>query len=195
MKSYLRIERLILVGIRKNYIVRFEEGLNIIHGDSDTGKSSILEFINYLLGASKIELADEIITSISYAALEIIINDTPYTIVRDIYKPHDFIEVYLCSFEKREGFISRKYAPNFSKNNAPDGFYSDFLMDALNFPKLKLKVSPTQSTSQFKRLSFRNIIKYVYVNQDDMGSKSLLGLTDWAKYTYTKEVFKYIYNV
>lgn len=195
MKSYLRIERLILVGIRKNYIVRFEEGLNIIHGDSDTGKSSILEFINYLLGASKIELADEIITSISYAALEIIINDTPYTIVRDIYKPHDFIEVYLCSFEKREGFISRKYAPNFSKNNTPDGFYSDFLMDALNFPKLKLKVSPTQSTSQFKRLSFRNIIKYVYVNQDDMGSKSLLGLTDWAKYTYTKEVFKYIYNV
>lgn len=195
MKSYLRIEKLILVGIRKNYIVRFEEGLNIIHGDSDTGKSSILEFINYLLGASKIELADEIITSISYAALEIIINGTPYTIVRDIYKPQDFIEVYLCSFEKREGFISRKYNPNFSKDNAPDGFYSDFLMDALNFPKLKLKVSPTQSTSQFKRLSFRNIIKYVYVNQDDMGSKSLLGLTDWAKYTYTKEVFKYIYNV
>lgn len=195
MKSYLRIERLILVGVRKNYIIRFDEGLNIIHGDSDTGKSSILEFINYLLGASKIELADEIITSISYAALEIIINDMPYTVVRDIYKPQDFIEVYLCSFEKRDNFIPRKYAPNFSKSNAPDGFYSDFLMDALNFPKLKLKVSPTQPTSQFKRLSFRNIIKYVYVNQDDMGSKSLLGLTDWAKYTYTKEVFKYIYNV
>lgn len=56
-------------------------------------------------------------------------------------------------------------------------------------------MSPTQVTSQFKRLSFRNIIKYSYVNQDDMGSKSLLGMTDWAKYTYTKEVFKYIYNV
>ncbi|MBZ6044075.1 hypothetical protein LA438_17035, partial [Escherichia coli] len=39
MKSYLRIERLILVGVRKNYIVKFEDGLNIIHGDSDTGKS------------------------------------------------------------------------------------------------------------------------------------------------------------
>ena len=39
MKSYLRIERLILVGVRKNYIVQFEDGLNIIHGDSDTGKS------------------------------------------------------------------------------------------------------------------------------------------------------------
>ncbi|HCY2259916.1 TPA: AAA family ATPase, partial [Escherichia coli] len=195
MKSYLRIERLILVGVRKNYIVKFEDGLNIIHGDSDTGKSSILEFINYLLGASKIELADEIISSVNYAALEVIINDSAYTIVRDIYKPQNFIEVYQCPFERREAFISRKYAPNFSNNNAPDGFFSDFLMDALNFPKLKLKVSPTQVTSQFKRLSFRNIIKYSYVNQDDMGSKSLLGMTDWAKYTYTKEVFKYIYNV
>ncbi|HBY1077891.1 TPA: exonuclease SbcC, partial [Klebsiella pneumoniae] len=180
MKSYLRIERLILVGVRKNYIVKFEDGLNIIHGDSDTGKSSILEFINYLLGASKIELADEIISSVNYAALEVIINDSAYTIVRDIYKPQNFIEVYQCPFERREAFISRKYAPNFSNNNAPDGFFSDFLMDALNFPKLKLKVSPTQVTSQFKRLSFRNIIKYSYVNQDDMGSKSLLGMTDWA---------------
>ncbi|MGK3471730.1 AAA family ATPase [Klebsiella pneumoniae] len=96
MKSYLRIERLILVGVRKNYIVKFEDGLNIIHGDSDTGKSSILEFINYLLGASKIELADEIISSVNYAALEVIINDSAYTIVRDIYKPQNFIEVYQC---------------------------------------------------------------------------------------------------
>ncbi|EBM5736309.1 exonuclease SbcC, partial [Salmonella enterica] len=54
MKSYLRIERLILVGSRKNYFVEFEDGLNIIHGDSDTGKSSILEFIDYLLGGSSI---------------------------------------------------------------------------------------------------------------------------------------------
>ncbi|EDS7766808.1 AAA family ATPase, partial [Salmonella enterica subsp. enterica serovar Blockley] len=73
MKSYLRIERLILVGSRKNYFVEFEDGLNIIHGDSDTGKSSILEFIDYLLGGSSIELADEIISSVDYAALEIII--------------------------------------------------------------------------------------------------------------------------
>ncbi|KYN66482.1 exonuclease SbcC [Pantoea agglomerans] len=195
MKSYLRIERLILVGVRKNYEVKFENGLNIIHGDSDTGKSSILEFINYLLGSSKIELADEMISSVSYAALEVIINDTPYTIVRDIFKPLDYIEVYQCGFEKRESFISRKYAPNFSASSAPDGVFSDFLMDALDFPRLNLKVSPTQANSQFRRLSFRNIMKFTYVNQDDMGSKNLLGLGEWAKYTYTKEVFKYMYNV
>ncbi|EOQ8640893.1 AAA family ATPase, partial [Escherichia coli] len=54
MKSYLNINSLILVGVRKNYVTTFYKGLNVIYGDSDTGKSSILEFINYLLGASSI---------------------------------------------------------------------------------------------------------------------------------------------
>lgn len=195
MKSYLRIEKLILVGVRKNYIVPFENGLNIIHGDSDTGKSSILEFINYLLGASKIEVADEIMTSVNYAALEVLINDSPFTIIRDIYKPAELIEVYPSSFSEKDSFLPGKYAPNFKISNAPDGFFSDFLMDKLNFPKLKLKVSPSQDVSKFQRLSFRNIMKFSYINQDDMGSKSLLNLTVWGRYTQTKEVFKYIYNL
>ena len=176
MKSYLRIEKLILVGVRKNYIVPFENGLNIIHGDSDTGKSSILEFINYLLGASKVEVADEIMTSVNYAALEVLINDSPFTIIRDIYKPAELIEVYPSSFSEKDSFLPGKYAPNFKISNAPDGFFSDFLMDKLNFPKLKLKVSPSQDVSKFQRLSFRNIMKFSYINQDDMGSKSLLNL-------------------
>lgn len=195
MKSYLRIEKLILAGLRKNYIVSFENGLNIIHGDSDTGKSSILEFINYLLGSSRIELADEVISSVKFAAMEVFINDSPFTIIRDIYKPSEFIEVYPSLYEEKDSFLPGKYAPNFKITNAPDGFFSDFLMDKLNFPKLKLKVSPTQEISKFQRLSFRNIMKFAYVNQDDMGSKSLLNLTEWGRYTQTKEVFKYIYNL
>lgn len=195
MKSYLRVEKLILVGIRKNYVVSFQNGLNIIHGDSDTGKSSILEFINYLLGSGKIELADEVISSVKFAALEVFINDSPITIIRDIYKPGALIEVYPSLYDEIDSNLPRKYAPNFKTPNAPDGFFSDFLMDKLNFPRLKLKVSPTKDISKFQRLSFRNIMKFAYVNQDDMGSKSLLNLTDWGRYTQTKEIFKYIYNL
>ncbi|EDA5423181.1 exonuclease SbcC [Salmonella enterica] len=189
------MERLILVGSRKNYFVEFEDGLNIIHGDSDTGKSSILEFIDYLLGGSSIELADEIISSVDYAALEIIINDEPYTIIRNIFKPNELIEVYSCNFDNVGSYIPKKYAPKFNITSAPDGFFSDFLMDSLSFPKLKLKVSPSQEISKFRRISFRDIIKFCYIDQDNMGSKSLLGLTEWARYAHTKEVFKYIFNL
>ncbi len=37
MNTKFKISRLIIVGIRKNYITTFHEGVNIIYGDSDTG--------------------------------------------------------------------------------------------------------------------------------------------------------------
>lgn len=74
VKSHINIKSLNLVGTRKTYSIPFYPGVNIIYGDSDTGKSSILEFINYLMGSSSIELADEIKSSVEYAALELELN-------------------------------------------------------------------------------------------------------------------------
>ncbi|EEZ7234273.1 exonuclease SbcC, partial [Salmonella enterica] len=109
--------------------------------------------------------------------------------------PNELIEVYSCNFDNVGSYIPKKYAPKFNITSAPDGFFSDFLMDSLSFPKLKLKVSPSQEISKFRRISFRDIIKFCYIDQDNMGSKSLLGLTEWARYAHTKEVFKYIFNL
>ncbi|EHF6675488.1 exonuclease SbcC, partial [Salmonella enterica] len=111
------------------------------------------------------------------------------------FKPNELIEVYSCNFDNVGSYIPKKYAPKFNITSAPDGFFSDFLMDSLSFPKLKLKVSPSQEISKFRRISFRDIIKFCYIDQDNMGSKSLLGLTEWARYAHTKEVFKYIFNL
>ena len=43
----LYIEKLVVEGSRKSYSVPFQEGINVIFGDSDTGKSGILELIDY----------------------------------------------------------------------------------------------------------------------------------------------------
>lgn len=107
MKSHISISGLNLVGYRKTYSIPFFPGVNIIYGDSDTGKSSILEFINYLLGASSIELSDEVRTSIEYAALELEINGISLTIKRNIYDPKEYIEVYPCVFEKCGNFSKK----------------------------------------------------------------------------------------
>ena len=195
MKSHISISGLNLVGYRKNYSIPFFPGVNIIYGDSDTGKSSILEFINYLLGASSIELSDEVNASVEYAALELEINGVALTIKRNIYDPKEYVEVYPCVFDKCADFFPKKYSPNFSDSNAPDGFFSDFLLDGLGFPKVKIKVSPSKADSEVKRLSFRNLFKFVYVNQDDVGSKSFLDLNNWIKSTSNREVIKYIFNV
>ncbi|MBU1391715.1 MAG: AAA family ATPase [Gammaproteobacteria bacterium] len=195
MHSYIQVKTLILVGVRKNYITKFHSGVNIIYGDSDTGKSSILELINYLLGSSSIEVGDEISTSVKYAALEIDLNGKLKTIVREIYDNNAYVNVYPCTFDKISNFHPDIYCPNFNNNNAPDGFYSDFLLDSLNFPKVKIRKAPTKASSDMQRLGFRSLFKYCYLNQDDVGSKSFLDLGNWGKATINREVFKYIFNV
>ncbi|MDU9397346.1 AAA family ATPase [Pseudomonas sp. zfem003] len=195
MHPYLNIDFLHLVGHRKNYTIPFYPGVNIIYGDSDTGKSSILEFINYLLGASSVVMADEISSSITYAALEIRLNGVEYTIKRDVFKPAEFVEVYPCIFSECANNYPKKYAHKFGAPEGPDGYLSDFLMGELGLPKINIKVSPTKADSNLKRLSFRDLYKFSYLDQDEVGSKNLLDSANWSLFASNKEVFKYIFNV
>ena len=195
MSPYLQISKLILVGYRKNYEIKFNPGVNIVYGDSDTGKSSILEFINYLLGSSGIELADEIISSVDHAVLEIKVNESTYTIKRDIYNKSELIDVYESSFEESSNHIPDRYAPNFNSKIGAKGYFSDFLLDILDLPKISIKVSPSKSDSEIKRLGFRSIFKFCYLDQDKVGGKNFLDLGNWSQATTNREVFKYIFNI
>jgi uncharacterized coiled-coil DUF342 family protein len=194
MKTKFKISRLIIAGIRKNYITTFHEGVNIIYGDSDTGKSTILELINYTLGSKTIELADEINTSCHYVSSEFVINDKLYTFKRDVFNKNNPIEVYPCSFEDCSNFYPDKFNPTSIPLNNGLEYVSDFLLDLLNFPKLKIKTSPSKANSNFQKVSFRNIFKYCYLDQDTVGSKNLLENNNWVKSSILKETFKYITN-
>lgn len=194
MKSAnLQLEKLILVGYRKNYKVKFFPGVNIIYGDSDTGKSSILKIINYLLGASKLDMYKQLETSVSHACLELKINEDIYTIVRDIHSPNKLIEVYLSNYAEKDKVFPTKYAPNFNPSEYEP--FSDFLLEAFGFPKIKIKQSPTKPDSKMNRVSFRDIFKYCYLDQDSVGSSTMLNIGDFVKMTKNAEVFKYIFNL
>lgn len=194
MNTKFKLSRLIIVGIRKNYITTFHEGVNIIYGDSDTGKSTILELINYTLGSKNIDLADEIKTSCHYVSSEFIINDKLYTFKRDIFNKSNPLEVYPCAFEECGKFYPDKFNPTSAPLNNGLEYISDFLLDILNFPKLKIKTSPSKANSNFQKVSFRNVFKYCYLDQDSVGSKSLLENNNWVKSAIVKETFKYITN-
>jgi hypothetical protein len=196
MASSILINQLIVVGRNKNYTVNFNPGVNIIYGDSATGKSSILNLIDYLLGAKTFDLYPEIEAAARYAALDVTLNEDRYTIRRDIFDAAKPIEVFACDFDSIEKYALKKYLPNFKENaNFPDaGFYSEFLLDALNLNNIKIKEAPTKEDSKLVRLSFRDLFKYCYVDQDDLGSKKFMSSDNYARLTKNREVFKYIFN-
>ncbi|RXM50004.1 MULTISPECIES: AAA family ATPase [unclassified Chryseobacterium] len=188
----LIVNHLILVGNRKNYEVNFKKGLNIIYGDSDTGKSSILNLINYCLGSSSVDLYDEIEITGNYCLLEIELRGETFTVKRNIFKPKNEIEVYKCSHNKIEDHFPKYYSPNYSQLSE-DGYFSDFLLSAMNIPVIRLKQSPTKDISKMTRLSFRDIFKYNFLDQDKIGSKKLFG-DNYSVLVKLKETFKLMFN-
>ena len=195
IKPSIIINQLVLVGSRKHYVVPFTEGINIIYGDSATGKSSVLECINYLLGSSKLIYDREIESAVRYIMMEVLFNGKPYVIKRNIFKPGDLIEVYAADLKSSEGVFPKKFAPNFDGQPGPDGFFSDFVIAALNIPNVKMRQAPSKADSQMVRLSFRDIFKYCYLRQDDVGSRGLLGSGNYALEIKNKETFKYLFNL
>jgi chaperonin cofactor prefoldin len=188
------IEKLILVGIRKNYVIPFFRGVNVVYGDSTTGKSSILELINYLLGSSTFIYDEEIESSVSYAILEVNLGSTLFTIKRDIFDNSKFIEVYKSSYQNIDEVFPKKYSPNYS-TIAPDGFYLDFIMTSLDLPSIRIRQAPTQPDSNMVRLSFRDIFKYCYLDQDNVGSKQILDLANPSVFVKNKQTFKYFFDL
>jgi len=190
----LIINELQIIGHRKNYPVYFHLGLNIIHGDSDTGKSSIIDLIDYCLGGYEVDLYNEITSAAKECLLEIVLNGNVFTIKRNIFENNALIEVYHSTIAEMNTVFPFKYSPNFSREGE-DGFISDFFMDALSIPKVEIKQSPTKPDSKMVRLSFRDILKYNFLSQDDVGSKNLLDVRNPVVAVKNQETFKFLHNL
>ena len=190
------IDKVVIVGTRKRYIVPFNPGVNIIYGDSSTGKSSVLNLIDYLLGGKSFDSYPEIEATARYAVLDVFLNGVEYSVKRDIFDAKKMIEVYQCGFDDIDRHSPSKYLPNYSNDILSEeyGFYSDFLLDSLNLEKVKIKNSPAKSDSKLSRLSFRDIFKYCYVDQDDLGSKGFMDRGNFTLEAKHTEVFRFIFN-
>ncbi len=189
----LKVNFLVLVGAQKDYVVPFDTGLNIIYGDSDTGKSSILNLINYCLGASSLDTYEEIEMKGQHCLLEVDFLGVTYTIKRDIFNAKAEIEVYRGTYKTIEETFPKFYSPNYVQI-AEDGNFSEFLLQAMRIPLVRIKEAPSKEVTRMVNLSFRDIFKYNYLDQDKIGSKKLFG-ENYAILTKLKETFKLMYNV
>lgn len=191
--SRMIVDELVLVGRRKRYRIPFSTGLNIIYGDSATGKSSVLEAINYLFGSSNFVFDDEIEKAVLYVMMAVRLNNVDFVIKRDIFDKRADIEVYTANMEGMEKVFPKKLSPAYDREG-PDGYFSDFLLTALNMPVVDVRQAPTKADSAMVRLSFRDVFKFCYLKQDDVGSKSLLG-DGGVHGVKSKETFKYLFNL
>jgi len=190
----LIINRLVLAGINGNYEANFKPGLNIVHGSMDSGKSTILHMINYCLGGSnKKILYDEVKSKVRSIFLELSLNGNIFTLERQLLEPKSAVKVYSSNFLERNDFFPQFMSAD-STGNMPDGWLSDFLLENLGIAKVKIKESLTRADADEDRLSFRDLMKLMFLKQTDVGSDSLLDYKSPAVFIKNVAVQKFVYN-
>lgn len=181
--SNLFISKLCLCGVRKNYEISFKRGLNYISGPTSTGKTSILEMINYALGSKSHKSYIEIGEACTDVELYIEIAEERYRITRKLFEFTLPVKVDIWD-DKAQMY---KYFSTFEIDlPSNENSLSAFLVQKLGLGNIKI-------ANQY--LSFRDLFKYSYLKQTEIDTEDFMGESNWIKNNKRKNTFEIIFNV
>lgn len=190
MKSKLIIEKLIIEGENYRRTLPFIEGVNLIEGEMYSGKSLVLKLINYLLGKkeninSKVQV--ELKQYCDKAYLQIRINGNRMTIERNLWRNTQEVLIYCCEAKNIE---------QFSPKIMDLGQFSDYLLECLNIESYYIPKHKIHSEEKVPdKISFRDFMRYVYVDQHSLGTPSFMKNDEYSIRPKNKMVFKILFNL
>ncbi|MEP3338629.1 MAG: hypothetical protein ABJN73_04065, partial [Nonlabens ulvanivorans] len=179
----LKLNKLTLVGDEKNYQVEFKDGLNFITGPISTGKSTILELIDYCLGKKRHKDYDEVRRRCKYAALDLFLNDDRFLIERPLFAFDLPVKVYNWINDRNE------FADDFDffivTMPKEENSLARFLQEKIGLPELRLSG---------QTFSFRDLFKYCYISQPKIDSENILEEKNYAQAFKRKPTLEIIFN-
>jgi DNA repair ATPase RecN len=191
----LIIQRLVLSGVSKNYEATFEPGLNIVRGAMDSGKSTILHMINYCLGGSNRKiLYDEVRAKVRLVFLQLSLNGQIFTLERQLLDSKAAVKVYACPYDNREEVFPQFMSPE-PQGSMPDGWLSDFILESLGIARVKIRESSKNPNADEDRLSFRDLMKLMFLKQTEVGSDGLLDYKNKPVFFKNVNIQKFVFNV
>jgi hypothetical protein len=173
----LRLRTLRLVGVGRQYEVDLTKdgavrSLSVITGEISTGKTSVLEFIDYCLGASGHPRYIEVERHVRSALLEVEVDGDTVVIERPTFVSDQVATVHRCTLDELtepHSIQRRPLAPPGDPNSL-----SSFLLGATGLAGMQLKQAPTQAQSAVDPLSFRDVMPLCFLTNQRMDNKNLL---------------------
>lgn len=159
----IKFNKLILSGENKTYDVNFKDGLNFITGPISTGKSTILELIDYCLGKKNHKDYSEVKQTCKYASLDLFLNDKRFLIQRPLFSFDLPAKVFKWSNEKNDFLKEFEYYTITSPSDEKS--LSRFLNESIGMPEFRLSE---------QAFSFRDLYKYSYIGQTKIDSEDIL---------------------
>jgi hypothetical protein len=190
MGHQIKINKLIVQGEEYQRTFEFSNGLNIISGDAYTGKSLVLKCINYCLGESDTipsNVQRELFSYCDRVFLELMIDKVTFTFLRYLKTQPNNIHAFFCKYNEIGSYIPKLIAVS---------DFPKFMFELLEIPELyriKNKVHDTMKTTE--AISFRDIMRFIYIPQDDLGTKNFLRNENFFIRPKNKSAFQLILNL
>lgn len=182
MKLFIEVFR--LVGFNKNYEIKFKKGLNFISGPTSTGKSTILELIDYALGSDSHKSYIEVHQKCKDVEVELTLNGTLFKIRRKLFNFNLPIAVEIFDAEKNTFVHNGVY---FQDSNEGQMTLSDFLLS-------KIGLEGVIVTNQ--KFSFRDLFKYSYLKQTKIDNEDIYDAENNYVLDYKrKATFEIIFDI
>lgn len=188
MKTGFILKELRLIGQSvDNASVIFKEGVNIITGPSNVGKTYIFQCLNYMFGGSKPPKRIKQARAYEFIYLEIFdYKNEPYTLISDLkggnFKLYNSTIDDVKETDKFE-ILDRKHNPNSEKT------VSAFLLKLNNLTGKKIRTNQSGKTRQ---ISYRDIVKFSMVNETKITTEDSLIVSHYTKATEESNVLKLI---
>ncbi|MGD6777700.1 hypothetical protein [Sutcliffiella horikoshii] len=188
--SRIILQNLVVQGINFRRTIKFNNDLTIISGEKTSGKSLILSLIDYCLGkSSKIDLKvqPELDDKCDQVFLEMKIDNEVLTVNRMLKEKHSKISIYFCSFKNLDEYTPKTL-------DTQDAM--KILMNKLNINEYKLIRHQKHShKKEIETVSFRDIFRYVYIHQHELGTGDFLGKKNTFKAYKNPHAFKMMFNL
>jgi hypothetical protein len=195
----VRVLRLRLKGTDRDYEVDFcdevtreRNPLSVIAGAFSTGKTSVLEFVSYCLGAKHHPQHPEVMRRVRSALVEVELSGQPYVIERAAGEPSSNAFVR----EGRLGDID--VAPTQRRPITPAGdptSLSSLLLSHCGLEGVELREAPTQAESKTDPLSFRDLMWLSYMPNERLDDKNLLFESSHMKRLKLRQVMDVVFGV
>ena len=183
MKVRIKLQSITLVGIRKNYTIPFRDGFNYISGHTSTGKTSILEMIDYALGSKGHKSYIEIGSSCTHVELVLFLGQTKFKIRRQLFNFKAPVIVEDWNEEKHKFMFYNTYDINSPSN--PKSL-SAFIIEKLGLGNI---------TISGQAFSFRDLYRYCYIKQTEIDNEDIMNEKTWEKDFKRKATFEIIFNI
>lgn len=188
--SRIKLQKLIVQGISYRRTIKFNKDLTIISGEKTSGKSLVLSLIDYCLGkSSKIDLNVqlELDSKCDEIFLEMKIGEEELTMNRLLKEKQSKISIYFCPFEKIDEYTPKTLGIQDAMK---------MLMHKLNINEYKLiRHQKHSNKKEVDTVSFRDIFRYVYIHQHELGTGDFLGKKNLFKAYKNLHAFKMMFNL